>query len=279
MPINIFRCAHATEELNEKFVKLFKNCDILLLEHGINNDYEIQRKCISNLAKGISNYIILDNINVFYEFTEKIISFIKNSGKQIEIEKSPVSLEEFKETDKIRINSIFEFYNGNFEKAYENKLKFHYEQAKLLRRRDLSLTEQIIKLQNENKDKNILSVIGSNHQIYYYLRKKGVEAKQEFPYKPYIFDQETELNRRITFNKPFTQDLVAKTFVNNIIDPYLECSGLPLNLLVEKSRKISEKLSYEDIKFLSKYLGEDFLRSKMPGEATVIWLRKKGLEI
>ncbi|MEM5872385.1 MAG: hypothetical protein QXD55_00775 [Candidatus Aenigmatarchaeota archaeon] len=280
MPINIFRCSHVPEDLNEKFVKLFKNCDILLLEHAINKDYEIQRKCVSDLAKGNLNYtIFFDSNDIFYGFVEKLLSIIKNSGKQVELERSPVSFKEFEKMVEIRENSMLEFFNGNFTEAYEKRLKFHYEQAKLLRRRDLSLTEQIIELQNKNKDKNILSLIGSDHQIYYYLRKRGVEVKQEFPYKPYVFDCPSELNRRITFNKPFTQDLVAKTFVNNIIGHYLEDLGLPPDRLIEKARKISEKLSYEDIKSLSKYLGEDFLRSKMPEEATVIWLRKKGLEI
>jgi hypothetical protein len=48
---------------------------------------------------------------------------------------------------------------------------------------------------------------------------------------------------------------------------------------MRKSNRIVRKLSYDEIKDLSKYISENSLARKMPIEAMVVWLKKRGYEI
>jgi len=280
MPITIFRCAHSPEELNEEFEKLFKECDILLVENSFNDWCYPFKKYLSDLAdKGYSSMPSFRAIH-FDEYQKKLEAFIRNSKKQIEVEESPTSLEEFERIDKLTDDSINTFFKGDVERACTKMIRSMIKIWEDDVKREKSLEKQIPRIQKENKGKRILFPLGMDHFIYYKLKEGGLDVKQQFPYKTIMFPLYIEVKRRIGLNKPFTTESVAKSITEIIIEHYLlnNTESTPKEV-IEKPREIVEKLSYEDIKNLSKYISEKFWRRKMPGEATVMCLRNKGFEI
>jgi len=83
----------------------------------------------------------------------------------------------------------------------------------------------------------------------------------------------------LRFGRPYTQDLVAQTIIEPIIIQYLVDSNFSYNEAIRKSGRIVRKLSYTEIKDLSKYISGNSLARKMPIEAVVVWLKKRGYEI
>lgn len=276
MTITVYRCAHHPEELNERFERLFNSSDTLLLELGIGEGYENQKQFMQRLSNSNSYVIVPDE--EFSDYKEKLFSFIRNSRKQIELEKSPIRLKDVERIDKIYTDSWKLFYDGNLEEAIEKRLKFFLEQSEMLKQRDKRLVEHAVKINRENKDRRILIVIGADHDLHA-LHEKVPNVKQEFPYMPYRFNHNLELNRRIAFNKPYTRELVAKTFPEDTVGVYLYKTGLPLSAVDKKSIEISESLSFSDIGDLSNYISKSNLNRKMPTEATLVWLKNKGFEI
>jgi hypothetical protein len=137
---------------------------------------------------------------------------------------------------------------------------------------------QLVKLQEENEEKEILVEIGANHTIYHKLKEMGLEVKQEFPYEPYIFNLYGELMRRFIYNKPYTRELAARTIVEVLVVDYLDKIGLPFSSQLKNLRKFLEKLSCEDINSLSIFLSKNSWRRIMPLESVILWLRKRGFE-
>jgi hypothetical protein len=281
MPITLFRCIHGPKQLNERFEELFKECDILFEEHGISDYRDELNSYLSELAnKGYAKKISAKDRNSFIgDYNKKLDYFVRDSGKKIEIEISPISMEELKKNLDLSKKESKTFLKGDVEKACKQTLEKYKRFNQLTKRRDENFIRQLTKLQEENKGKNILSVIGANHTIYYKLKEMGLNVREDFPQKPFLFPLHAEIRRRIKFNKPFTNEMVARTFVESFLTTYLYKSGLPLYESNIKSRNIAEKLSYEDIESLSKYLSEKSYRKSMFKEATVLWLRKKGFDI
>ena len=93
MSITIYRCAHHPEGLNEKFMELFRTCDILLIEELAKESYASSFKYYNRLAQ--KGYSELFPIGLFESFYERLVSIIRNSKKRIEVEKSPVSVKKY----------------------------------------------------------------------------------------------------------------------------------------------------------------------------------------
>jgi len=277
MSITIYQCRHLPEELNERIEELVKKCDILVLEEPATEYYGIAKKYFNELSK--KGYSSIGGESFFKEHGDKLESFIRNSKKQIEVEKSPISLEELRIYFNLLSSCAKSCVSGELKKICDITLKERKYLSEMNKKRDNALSKQLIKLQKESRGKNILTIIGVGHSAHIELKKRGIEVKQEFPYKPYVFDIATELERRIRFDLPYTEGQVARTFPEGFISSFLRDSGLPSHQIVEKARKILERLSYEDIKDLSTYISENNSRKEMPRETTVIWLRNKGFEI
>lgn len=276
MPITLYRCAHTAEELNEKFERLFEECDILVVEHAIGEDYKETQKYYNQLSFiGKTEYI---GFSPYSDFEEKLESHIKNSGKRIEVERSPLTRKHMEILFNLIDQARRKFLQGDIEEVCEKWVKHAKYLSKLIEIRDKSLAKLLINLEKENMEKNILVVIGADHMVHYELKKKGINVKQIFPYKPFIFSLSIEPCRRIRFNKECPNELIARSFVSTIIGTYLESLGIPYSKTLYKVREISEKLSYEDIKNLSKYVSNPSHR-EMYREATILWLRKRGFEI
>jgi len=95
MPITIFAQGHFPEDLNQNFENLFKKCDILVAEVAVKEKYDDVKTYLNQLSQiGYSDDTFLSPVNP--EYSWKLQEFIKNSKKQIEVEKSPISLKELK---------------------------------------------------------------------------------------------------------------------------------------------------------------------------------------
>lgn len=278
MTITIFRHAHFPEELNEKFEHLLEKSDILVVEMATREFREEVKEHLNQLSqKGYSSFKFQ---GLFSEIQRKREDLIRDSKKQIELEESSISLKEFRKLENLIQDSREAFVNGDFEEAYNKQLDSAINIVRWDRKRDASLLNQLTKLQRENENKEILVPLGAGgHLIYYELKEKGLDTKQEFPYIPYTFPLFDEPMRRLRFGRPYTPQLIAQALVDRMVCIYLTNSGLSLHQAVEKSREIVEKLSYSEIRNLSKYISENNLRREMPKETAVLWLRKKGFEI
>lgn len=281
MPITVFRCPHDSQALkNGLFEKEFRKSDIIFLEQGIKDGSEDLKMYYSELSeKGQQKHIM--EITAFDKYNETIDSFIRNSRKKVEIEKSHLSFEKLLAIEKIHENARRLFYRGDLENACKGMLENSKALSKENRKREHNIVNQLVELQNQNEGKKIIFPFGIDHSIYYKLKKKGLDVKQVFYEKPFVFPIFAEIYRRIEFNKPITMEMLARSIVENAVSAYLTeaRTGELDHLFNLKGREIAERLSYEDIKDLSKYISQDSYRSKMPKEATVIWLRKKGFEI
>jgi hypothetical protein len=275
MPITIFRSAHESEELNEKFKELFEECDILVVEWGDKEYWNKLKEHLNQLSQiGYSTH----NFEADGEW-EKLENFIKNSKKQIEVEESPVSFWDYMRAGDLLAESKYEFLTGKLEDACKFFSLYWKRMGEIIRKRDASLAEQLIRLQKENENKRILLKIGAGHLAHYELKKRGVAVKQEFPYLPYILLLAHELLRRIQFGKPYTIELVAQAIVEDTILDFRRNIHLPYREAAKKVRKIAEKLSYDEINDLSKYISKDTFYWIKLEDTIISWLEKKGYKI
>jgi hypothetical protein len=276
MSITIFRHSHDHRELNKKFEELFRKSNIVVVEHGFKETYTKMKTYYNQLSqKGHSDYFTT-SIPPFVKYSNRLENFIKNSGKQIEVEKSPVSENEWIKLDTLSYVSTQAFLNGKLEEACKKELESAIGSVEIEEKRENSLVKQLIELYEENENKQILVLIGANHLIYYKLKKKGIDVKQEFPYLPYFLSIYDELCRRLKLKQQYNFELVAQAIVYRSIGGYLLWKDLPARRVIENARRIAEKLSYHEIKCLSEYLSEKDYRKENFPEAIIIWLRKKG---
>lgn len=280
MPITIFRCAHKPEELNENFERLFKECDVLMVEQGVKDGRNNLEKFYNQVSFGeqhpIDFFRDFFTYGAFDNYVYKLVSFLSNSGKRVVIEDSPMTVNELKKWEILFTGSLGAYYTGNLQDACRMQIKALECMKELDNRREDSLKKQLVMLQRENRESKILFPIGAEHLIYYKLKDKGLEVKQEFPYKPYFLSYGSEVHRRVTVSKPYTNEMIARLFPERIVEGHLMKSGLSLSKATERARKISGRLSYEDVKDLSINTRENFPNVI---ESTILWLRKKGFEL
>lgn len=151
MTLTVFRCGHEPENLNDRFERLFSLSEIVVIEQAsLPCKYEIVKEYYNQLSSlGYSRHQPV--YGRFKEFTEKLDSFIKNSKKQIEIERSPISRKEsnifVKKLEDIQTELWYLFARGKLEKACEKRVEAASLLVKETKERDNSLTPQLIELQ------------------------------------------------------------------------------------------------------------------------------------
>ena len=278
MTITLYRWSHDPELVNERVAELLKGCDIFFIEEGVSDHYKRLGRIFSEASKtGVTenNYIILS------EESKRIMSLVRDSGKIIEVEKSTLSMKERNEILEMGKEATYLFCDGEYEASCKKRLehaKRYCERA--IMDRDNDMKTQLANLQAENEGKNILVPIGSLHQVYHMLKNDGVDTRQRLAQNPIVHSIFGEVTKRIYFDKPVPKEMASQSIVQNLIGTYL------INLYGEgmvdsnlESRKITEKLNYDELRELSEYLGQKADRKRMPVEATVVWLKKKGIEV
>jgi hypothetical protein len=186
------------------------------------------------------------------------------------VEKSPVSalhLSELKDLDEAK---FLEFYDGNLEEACKFSLMSASLSVELTTRRDLALTDQLTSLQEENEEYEILVLLGANHEAYHMLKRKELKVRRVFPFMPYVFLSFEELERRMYHGLPWSKDLVARAFPERITYYLL---GYPHYERVRIARDVGEKLKYEDVRAISKFISTGQQRID-PDFFCILWLEK-----
>ncbi len=151
MDITVFRSFHDEESLNEIFAKSFRGCDIFVREQEINDFYN---KVVENYRiLSFKGYMPYAAINKFPGYSEKIESFIRNSRKQIEIEKSPFSKKDFEVRNNLGNIAIKAFSIGNLEYACKRLLERFKLSSEHIKKRDHNLVSQLIELHKKIKIK------------------------------------------------------------------------------------------------------------------------------
>jgi hypothetical protein len=277
MPITIYRWSHDPELVNEKVVGIFKNCDVFFIEEGASNEHRKLEKIFSEASRtGLNDdYIFLS------EDSKRLMSLVENSGKIIEVEKSALSIRERNEILEMGLEAASLFLDGKYEESCKKRLEHAKRYCeRTIRDRDNDMKEQLANIQAENEGKNILAPIGSLHQVYRMLKNDGLDVKQVLSRNPIVPGIFGEVTKRIYFGKPVPKELMPQSIVQNLIGTYFfNFYGKGMVDSNLESRKIAERLSYEELRELSEYLDQKTDRKGMPVEATVVWLKKKGIEI
>ncbi len=273
MTITVYRYIHfKDEQIKEKFKRLFGESDIIFFEKATSIDYDN----VKETYQKISDTDAPSASDLGFTYKKKpILEHLHGSGKKVEMEKSRVSINSSPKF----YNAMKCFYNGDLE----NSCKLFIQGAKLFAQetttRDKDIPEQLIEIKNDNKGKKILAAFGAAHTFYYDLKKRGLDVRQEFYNKPHIFGFDEELMRRIRFNKPYDKTDVARAVANPPLDVlFIDLLGYKSSDSTKMSRRILEKLSYEDIEELSKYLSSPE-RKQFLSEHVGIWLEKRGFEL
>jgi len=283
MPIQIFRHAHEPEELNELFEELFNKCDILLIEHATKEHRDRLRDYYNKMSLGKLSFSHFSS--VFSGYDVKLDSFIKNSKKQIEVEDSPITRKEFEVWSNLSIVPCYLFCNGKFEEAIENELAYLLITCELTEKRDNNLTNQLIYLQKENKEKTILVPLGAGHTVHEKLKSRGLKVEEYFPYEPYILPLKDELIlKRHNTGLNITQSTelnIVQSIPEGLFLTYLsEYSRLSYRKRCRISRRIAENLSYEDLESLSEYISRSDRKKEEPYIPALQWLKeRKGLDL
>lgn len=264
MPIKVFRFRHlGPEDLNDKYEESFRECDILFLENPNPKSYKKNKRTYQRISDGkpTPDYSSVDFPILF------------GSKKRIELEKSKGNEDAPKEFDL----ALMQFYTGKLEASCRLFVKGTKKLEKETIERDNGIPLQLKNLQRHNKGKKILARFGASHTFYYDLKREGLDITQEFPNdKPFIFSLSDELSRRIRFNKKYDRTFVARAIGSvSAFDFFTNHFGYSLSEATKATRKIFEKLSYEDINDLSKYImSRRYTLSQE--ESTALWLQRKG---
>jgi len=281
IPIKIFRHNHYPEDLNDRFKRSFNESDIIAVENASSQSSEGLKNFFNSLSsKGYFEHSVRSEIS--RDYYKKLITFITNSKKQIEVEKPPIVLDEIERIKSLRFDSLDYFCEGNLDKACYKRLEALKFSDELNKKRINSMSNQLENIQTTNENKNILALIEPIRglPIYMELKKNGFNVVQELSHNNIIFDCDEQVGRNILFNKSYTKDSLARYFVCSSIFNYLNGDlDFSRKKAMEKSLEVTENLSYEDINSLSDYISKDILRKNMYVDATVVWLKKRGVKL
>lgn len=279
MPIKIFRSYHQSDQLNDIFEELLSWCDILWIEMAEKEGYKLTKEHLNSLSFSGHSFTSSNRGTLW----QKLESLIMNSRKIIEPEKSPIPREEIQKNEDSFDKSLWFFRHGEFNKGNETMIKQIDHLVEINEKRGENIPLQLKKIQENNFDKKILAMIGAGHFLGYQLKQLGISAKEEFPFKPYIFNIADELIKKIQLGMEYDNILFSRIFVENDIANYLHYSEKSTKETILTSRNISEKISWFDIKSLSTYLGERIYSVTDPiydpAYLTIIWLKKRGFNI
>ena len=280
--INVFRHPHFSyKAVGDKLKNAVKQCDAILLESGACDEHDMVEMAYNDLSfKGYSHIdITYGNDGVDQEFIEALKEVIRKSRKHIEIEKSPISFKEIRCYERMSNEAEKAFVGGRFEEAYRLRLNSTDMFLDINERRDEQLETQVLKMQDRMPDKTILMMLGGAHLMYYRLKKVGADVKQTLASSPIVLDNMSEYMRRKMLGMPWQPELIARTFSEDMVGRYLVKVDTEIGEVSRKIREVSDKLSLDDLKELSEYIGADMYRRTMPSTATHLWLRKRGIKL
>jgi hypothetical protein len=271
MPIKVFKSPHFPEYINGVFDRLFKECDIYVVESGVADNHDRTVEYLNGLSLG--SPLPGKAISEYQSFNDKILKKISNSGKRIEKEKSRYYLSDIKSVDQIQLaNNHFE--GGNLLEACRLIEDTALEMAKMTNTRDEDLALQIAELQLNSPKKNILATLGTGHNVVRYLKELGIKASSAFPFTPMTVPLQSEGIVRAQYGLPISDTLLAQTLAATYLSMAYDEKGIPAEQNIRETRKALEKMSYGEIERLSEHISNHNLRN--PAHIVDGWVARKG---
>lgn len=269
--LTIFYAPHRTAEDTKGREKLFGEADVYVSEGLGWTDETLES--LNEISRGERPP---DSFFQPNGFKNKELRLIAGSLKPIvfcDIPEGHPLVRRIEDSFRLENTARRDFYNGNFDRAMTEMRDSMQEEAEAQREREAYMESQIRPkiedvvrnnptLQNKTKrgDKiKVLMGIGALHTpIYQDLKKEkpnGVEPQARFNELPYVFRCRGEALRRYRFGKEVGDELVARSFIDNIIGSAILHLSDSTALIIRVSRRLAGKLSLNDIREISKTLG------------------------
>lgn len=253
---------HATEDDARALRPQLEKCDIFIPEmYGwsqrtkqIYNDVSLGKTDLFDAVEQVGGNYPQYKLNVFEELhgTNKAVAFA-------DIPSGHPSLEEEKKLDDQE-----EIVNTDFVTATKKKMETAKAKAAFISQREGYMVDNLPKIVAEilannpelaaKSNVNVFLQLGSTHtRVSHFLQKEGyVIGVREFPEKEYSFGgYGHELTRRILFNKPVSEELLARSVIEDLFLVYF---GRNYNFLVDQlldvytlSRAITSKIPQENL--------------------------------
>jgi hypothetical protein len=125
-------------------------------------------------------------------------------------------------------------------------------------------------LKNKKEIKILLRLGAAHTTLSQALGIRGERIQQTFSKMPYLFGADAEAKRRKIFNKPVSDELVARALLEESLYPKLRRLTDDSQKLTELIQKISQEFTIKDIKEIS----ED-----LEGDIIIEALKKRGVKI
>jgi hypothetical protein len=241
-----------------KFKKLINDADIVLIENGYfwfnRNEPELLELHYNLLSQtGESEYGPIQQ----FPYAE-LANILKNSKKDILIERSPISLKEYNAA-KNQLFTVHEHYlNGRPELSFESMLSFVWSMTDTFYKRDLKLADQLSGLCEETDGKNIVLVFGAWHAepLEHLLEKKDIPVKiiKAPGISNTFFD---EISKAGFFNRKIDKQTLAKSVPESVSIEYLSKLELPPYNFRTVSHAVADKLDYKKVCEISFFVGNE----------------------
>ena len=203
--------------------------------------------------------------NFFKEF-----QIIYNSKKPILFVDLPEGHELFferREACMFHDQARYLFANGKFQPAIE-KMREHIKgygdylikRDEVIRANLEKKVKELIKGHPELKKKKevkTLLALGVGHTPFYHrLKKEKLPVSREFSHQPMVFHACGEAERKLKFSKEIDKEVLARVFIEGLLDDVLQREIEDTNKRMMVKRSISSKLTFEEIAEISKELGK-----------------------
>lgn len=254
---HVFSSFHATSEDYKKLERAFKKADIYIPESILWTPEGIE--FLQDVSDGKINPNTFDQSSYIH--------------KMIYNTKKPILLADIPRSDELKAlfeldNEIFEhglglFEQGKFQRSIKKLRLFVKRDAMHQLQREEKIKQNVKnelnsflsthpKYLNKKQINVLLSPGGLHTKFYHDLKKHGTNISREFSESPFTPPSITEATRRSMFGKKITDELLAKSIMEDLLYPYLKESSNNSAKIVQAIRKISKRLTLKDIKQISK---------------------------
>ena len=232
MVIILYMHHHLPDEI-EGAREFLPSSEIVFLEFGVREGVEEFLEHFRNLStsgepkikfsKNEATPEVLKYLHPYsINYLKSIGELLKNSGKRIEIEESPISADFFCSSELLAIKGCEAFLDGDFIGAKDYLEEYLLTSAEIQKAREEKLVEKLSELQEENENNNILALLGAFHTpIFWDLRKKELDVKRHFSRRPYVFSYSDEISRRARFGKKIEEEGLLRYFFDVGLRNYL----------------------------------------------------------
>jgi hypothetical protein len=289
----ILYSAHRTAKDFEKLDEAFPKCDIYVPECS---DWTPEILAdLQSLSKGEITPKKLMEKNGWSENAswEKDYEIIYQSQKPIlfadlgmghELEKIDILV-------RVLFNQSFEeFTDGNFPVALQKMREFAAKKAEYHQKREeimkanletkiKAIIENNPQFKNKEEIKVLLSLGAVHTPLFHSLKKEKPSTLREFANLPLVFISQDETIRRKMFSKEIKDELLAKMFVEHFLLKYFEDIADDSNKISRIVRKISSKISLDEIKKISENWRELDTRSFGLPPILIKFFRDKRIKI